>query len=230
MSEAVKSMFDQIAGKYDFLNHFLSVGRDLAWRKKAIRKLKLQKREQSEIPLKVLDLCGGTGDFLKALQTQFSNLELSALGDFSFGMLQHSKGKFEVNPCLQLDALEPPFRDETFDLVLCGYGMRNLDSLEKGMKEIYKLLTPGGVFITLEFFRPTSWFPKFFYGILSPIFIPILGGFFSGRQSAYEYLITSVKKFISVTEYMNMAKGIAYKNVRQYPCDGGISHIVFAEK
>ncbi len=224
MSKSIRDMFDGIAGKYDFLNHFLSLGRDLAWRRQASQLLAPSQQ------LKALDLCGGTGDFLKALSKHPLNLKASSVGDFSFNMLRGCRKKFPDYRCSQLDALNLPFVPKSFDVVTCGYGMRNLDVLERGMEEVHRVLKSGGHFITLEFFKPDNMLTKTFYHVLAPLFIPFFGGFFSGKKSAYHYLVDSVKKFDSVDSYAEKLKARGFHNISIKACDGGISHIVMAQK
>lgn len=253
MGIAIQNMFDGIARRYDFLNHFLSAGRDRAWRKKAAGCL------QSGGAIKVLDLCGGTGDFWKTWtgMRTLSGTPLGVIADFSLPMLQQARKKFplteslprtEADPRLgvagnndtrsgqpvpalvRMDAMKPCFKEGSFDAVLCAYGMRNLDSVTVGIDEIGRLLKPGGVFITLEFFRPTTAFTRFFYNGLAPLCIPFLGWFFSSRRQAYSYLVDSIRGFKSVGEYARLFPARGFRNVTVIPCDFGISHIVTAVK
>ncbi len=224
MSKAVKNLFDSISTKYDFLNHFLSAGRDIAWRKKACALLEPQKE------VTVLDLCGGTGDFLDTFIKKGHQVNSSVIGDFSFGMLKEARHKFPQFKTYQLDALHPPFAPASFDIVLCGFGMRNLDSLDKGIDEVYQLLKPGGTFITLEFFRPLRLVPKTFYHGIAPLFIPLFGALFSGRKSAYEYLVNSVKKFLSADSYRQKLEQKGFEKVEVHDCDFGLAQIVIGQK
>ena len=242
MGIAIQHMFDGIARRYDFLNHFLSAGRDKAWRRKAARQLR------AGPAMRVLDLCGGTGDFWKTWRDQQAGSErtrrhFGVIADFSLPMLMEAQRKFSdpgapdartgpspVPPIVRMDALKPCFKPAAFDAVICAYGMRNLDSIGTGMDEIGRLLKPGGMFITLEFFRPTTLFTRFFYNGLAPLSIPFLGWFFSSRREAYAYLVDSIRGFKSVTEYGDCARGRGFRDVRVIPCDFGISHIVTAVK
>jgi demethylmenaquinone methyltransferase/2-methoxy-6-polyprenyl-1,4-benzoquinol methylase len=234
MGIAIQHMFDGIARRYDFLNHFLSAGRDRAWRRKAARCL------AGNGQLRVLDLCGGTGDFWKTwAETQAASPgSRGVIADFSLPMLREARRKL-VAPaapgCLapvlvRMDALRPCFKDGSFDAVLCAYGMRNLDSVGGGIDAIGRLLKPGGTFITLEFFRPTTAFTRFFYNALAPLCIPLLGWFFSSRRQAYAYLVESIRGFQSVWEYRDGFRQRGFRDVAVIPCDFGISHIVTAVK
>jgi demethylmenaquinone methyltransferase / 2-methoxy-6-polyprenyl-1,4-benzoquinol methylase len=223
MSTAVNSMFDAIAGRYDGLNHALSMGRDRAWRRKAVALLPpLDKKAR------VLDLCGGTGDFSLALRRGEIEVDC-AVGDFSLPMLKLGRNK-GLSGLAVLDALKPPFRAGTFDIVLCGFGMRNLDSLEDGVRLVHELLKPGGVFLTLEFFRPGTAFTRFFYRGLAPLFIPFLGRALGSNREAYEYLVSSVQNFRSAEEYACLCRAIGFDRVRTVSCDFDIANVVLAVK
>lgn len=228
MSQAIQSMFDAIAGRYDLLNRLLSAGRDLAWRRRSARLLP---------PLgkgaRVLDLCGGTGDFTAALRRAGSRAGF-VLGDFSRPMLALSLPKKLAAPPVVLDALHPPLKEGSFDAVLCGFGMRNLDDTAAGICAVHALLKPGGAFLTLEFFRPANPFTRFFYGVLAPAFIPplgwLLGSRDSGRGDAYDYLVRSVRRFRSAGEYAALCREAGFATTRIQAQDGGIAHAVLAVK
>lgn len=224
MSAKIQQMFDSIAGRYDFLNHFLSLGRDIRWRKKAVRLIK------EKANLRALDLCGGTGDFLREIQKKLTLSPESAVGDFSYGMLAECQKKFPGFNVVQLDAMGTPLPEKTYDVVVNGFGMRNLDVTQTGIQEAFRLLDDEGQFITLEFFKPTNPFNLFFYKILAPAFIPILGALFSNQRSAYEYLVNSIRGFLTVQEYAGLCEKAGFKVKKIHPCDGGIAYIVVAEK
>src|SRR5690606_15078880 len=131
---------------------------------------------------------------------------------------------------VRMDALKPCFKDGVFDAVLCGYGMRNLDSLDSGIEAVSRLLKPGGRFVTLEFFRPTTAFTRFFYHGIAPLCIPFVGWFFSSRRQAYAYLVESIRGFKSAAEYGAGFRPRGFTEIRILPCDFGISHIVTAVK
>lgn len=223
MSIAVQKMFDGIAPKYDFMNHFLSLNRDKSWRQRAIRLLG---------PLgqaKVLDLCGGTGDFQNEVLAK--NPEAQTLvGDFSRGMLLVSRQKFTEVPSICLDAMQLPFANTCADLALNAFGMRNLDSTPKGLEEVSRVLKPGGRFVTLEFFRPESFFTKIFYA-MGLVAFPVLGKLFAGgKASAYYYLADSVRKYLSVRDYCSIAAQSGLVVDQVVPCDFGIAWIVILRK
>jgi demethylmenaquinone methyltransferase / 2-methoxy-6-polyprenyl-1,4-benzoquinol methylase len=216
-------MFDQIAHRYDFLNHLLSAGRDVAWRRACCRALPVQ-------PAGVLlDLCGGTGDFALTYARLVGTPRLALVGDFSYNMLERALPKGGALLPVQLDALRLPLPDACADVALNGFGMRNLPDVRQGLVEVFRTLRPGGVFMTLEFFRPTNPFTRFFYGVLAPLSIPLVGFIFS-KADAYDYLVRSIRKFLSVQEYAALARqtGFVVKDIKA--CDGGIAYRVLLEK
>jgi demethylmenaquinone methyltransferase / 2-methoxy-6-polyprenyl-1,4-benzoquinol methylase len=222
MSTAIQSMFDAIAGRYDTLNRVLSAGRDLVWRRKAVR---LLPSSVMRAQARVLDLCGGTGDFAAALRRAGSEA-VCVVGDFSRPMLALSVPKNLGTSAVVLDALHPPLKADSLDAVLCGFGMRNLDDTGAGIRAVHALLKPGGTFVTLEFFRPSGWFARFFYGVLAPLFIPLTGRALGSRRAAYSYLVDSVRAFRSADEYAALCRAAGFGDIRVQAYDGGIAHAV----
>jgi len=221
MSDAIRKMFDEISPRYDMLNRVLSARRDVAWRKRSVQKLPNQ-------PLDILDLCGGTGDFLMEAQAA-GRFRSGVVADFSAGMLSHVSRKADL-AAIQADALALPFADASFDACLCGFGMRNLDDLEAGVRSVHRVLRPGGTFVTLEFFRPEMVVPRFFYNVLAPIAIPAVGKVFGSRKDAYEYLVRSTQRFARVGDYGLMLEHCGFEKVEILPNDFGISHLVVGTK
>jgi demethylmenaquinone methyltransferase/2-methoxy-6-polyprenyl-1,4-benzoquinol methylase len=229
MSQAVRQMFDTIAGRYDWMNRFLSGRRDVAWRRRAVATLReLPQSQGSKAPF-VLDLCGGTGDFQAALRERWPMAQ-SVVADFSLPMLAISLEKFPAVPVAGSDALQLPFVDGSFDVVLNGFGMRNLDSTARGLSEIYRVMAPGAQFATLEFFRPTTWFTSQFYALSLKVF-PFVGKVFGGGNAdAYHYLAASVLRYLSAQEYCQAARYAGFKVLRVRRCFGGVAHIVLLQK
>jgi len=222
LSKAVQEMFDRISGGYDTLNHVLSARRDIAWRRKAVAML--PKRQQ-----RILDLCGGTGDFLIAARAAGIATAQSRVADFSFGMMVPLPAK-GLPPGIQADALKMPFKDATFDTVLCGFGMRNLDDLAGGVEEISRVLKPGGTFVTLEFFKPTTPAAKVFYGVVAPVAIPFVGKLFGSSREAYDYLVRSIRKFVPAKGYAALMADKGFQNVRVRSLDLGLCYAVAGTK
>lgn len=222
MSRAVRDMFDRISGRYDALNHVLSARRDLSWRRTAVGML-------PPGPGRILDLCGGTGDFLLAARSMGRAAPTSVVADFALGMMLPlpSKG---LPPGIQADALHLPFRDGSFDTVLCGFGMRNLDDLGSGVREVFRVLRSGGSFLTLEFFRPGTVVSRTFYGAVAPLLIPAAGRIFGSNREAYEYLVRSIRRFTPVEGYASLLAGSGFGIPRIVSLDFGLCHTVAARK
>lgn len=224
MKSPVRKMFDEISNRYDFLNHTLSCFQDILWRRACCKELKRQQPGK-----RLLDLCGGTGDFAATYEVFNGTPEVAILGDFSYGMLKGAAHKKTVAKPVQLDAMKMPFADASFDVVLNGFGMRNLPNAEGGLKESCRVLSDGGYLQILEFFSPRNAFNKFFYKRLAPLFIPVLGAFFSKRD-AYEYLVNSVLRFLAVDEFVALAEKNGFELVHVKPCFWGVAYRVLLKK
>ena len=241
MKSPVRKMFDGIASRYDFLNHFLSCYQDVLWRRYCCKRLK---KMMCEMPhdlnkVRLLDLCGGTGDFANTFRKIFESgcvcardfvVNPAVIGDFSYGMLAEVKPKKIDAHAVQLDAMKMPFAERQFDVILNGFGMRNVPDARGALMESYRVLDEGGCLCVLEFFSPRNLFNKFFYKVLAPLFIPVMGAFFSGKRDAYEYLVNSIIRFLPVDQFCKMAEecGFEVKQVKMF--DGGISFGVFLHK
>ena len=241
MKSPVRKMFDGIASRYDFLNHFLSCYQDVLWRRYCCKRLKKMMcgmpRDLNKVRL--LDLCGGTGDFANTFRKIFESgcvcardfvVDPAVIGDFSYGMLAEVKPKKIDAHAVQLDAMKMPFAERQFDVILNGFGMRNVPDARGALLESYRVLDEGGYLCVLEFFSPRNLFNKFFYKVLAPLFIPVMGAFFSGKRDAYEYLVNSIIRFLPVDQFCKMAEecGFEVKQVKMF--DGGISFGVFLRK
>ena len=251
MKSPVRKMFDGIASRYDFLNHFLSCYQDVLWRRYCCKRLKkmmaagmLAEKSIGETPrdlnkVRLLDLCGGTGDFANTFRKIFESgcvcardfvVDPAVIGDFSYGMLAEVKPKKIDAHAVQLDAMKMPFAERQFDVILNGFGMRNVPDARGALMESFRVLDAGGYLCVLEFFSPRNLFNKFFYKVLAPLFIPVMGAFFSGKREAYEYLVNSIIRFLPVDQFCKMAEecGFEVKQVKMF--DGGISFGVFLRK
>ncbi len=208
--EQVAEMFDDIAGRYDFLNRFLSAGIDIRWRKKAIRHLKDIK------PVTVLDVATGTGD-LAIMAVHLLNSQKITGIDISEGMLEIGRkkvkklgleGRIEL---LKGDSEAINFSDNTFDAVTVAFGVRNFQHLENGLSEMLRVLKPGGKLIILEFSKPTLPFVRSFYKFYMKIVTPNMGKLFSKNRSAYKYLDESIKKFPEGKNFTKILDNIGFK-------------------
>lgn len=245
MMSSVRKMFDGIACRYDFLNHFLSCFQDIFWRRYCCSFLKSMAKcewaENSEdgigkCNIRLLDLCGGTGDFANTFRKIFENkkkkmaVELAVIGDFSFGMLSQIAQKKIDASVVQLDAMQLPFGEKQFDFILNGFGMRNVPDVNIVLEESFRVLAEGGRLCVLEFFSPRNLFNRFFYKVLAPMFIPVMGAFFSGHRDAYEYLVNSIIRFLSVDDFCSMAQSVGFEVEKVKMFDGGVSFGVFLKK
>ena len=190
----VSNMFDNIAPWYDFLNHFLSLGIDYSWRKKAIKVLA---KAQPKI---ILDVATGTADFAIEANKQLQPEKVVGI-DISNEMLEVGRKKIAKKNLgkrieLQLgDSENLPFPNNTFDAVTVAFGVRNFENLEKGMKEMNRVLKPGGTVVVLEFSRPTLFPFKQFYNFYFKNILPLIGRLTSKDPKAYNYLYESVQVF-----------------------------------
>jgi demethylmenaquinone methyltransferase/2-methoxy-6-polyprenyl-1,4-benzoquinol methylase len=226
--EQVAKMFDNISNRYDFLNHFLSLGIDRAWRKKAIRLLK------PHAPKIMLDVATGTGDFaIQALELQPHKI----IGvDISEGMLEVGRKKIaerKLNDKIELkngDSENLPFSDNNFDAVTVGFGVRNFENLVKGLSEIYRVMKPGATLVVLEFSRPRRFPFKQIYNFYFKAILPRIGRAVSHDKAAYTYLPESVEAFPDGDNFTNILKDIGFKNTACKPLTFGISSIYTAQK
>lgn len=212
----VKSMFDTIADKYDFLNHFMSFQQDKRWRKQAILGLK------ADSPKIMLDIATGTGDF--AIEAwKWLKPELIVGADLSEGMMRVAEEKvkkagisehfrFEYQDCTALT-----FPDNTFDAVTIAFGVRNFENIAKGISEMFRVLKPGGKMVIIELSRPEKFPMKQLFQLYSITILPLAGKLFSKDNLAYEYLPASIKVVPQSGEMVEIIKkqgfaGAVYRN------------------
>jgi ubiquinone/menaquinone biosynthesis methyltransferase len=218
----VREMFDRIAPTYDTLNHLLSAGIDVRWRKVAIETL--AKRPAGPI----LDSCAGTMDLTAMIAKRWPHERVVA-ADFAAQMLDAGKQKAPNAERVVADAMAMPFDDDSFAAMICGFGMRNLADTRRGVREARRVLKKGGVFTTLEFFRPTSMTTKVFHGVYGNVVLPTVGGLISGDRSAYAYLNQSMKHFVSREGYEAICNDEGFRVVRAEDLTLGIASLVVAE-
>jgi len=189
-------MFNDIAPRYDLLNHTLSMNIDRLWWRRAARTFAhVLAREEANI----LDLCAGTGDMSVALRARTSGAQPRIVAlDFSHQMLQHGLKKFHIGKIqpVEADALSLPLPDNSMDLVVSAFGFRNLANYDAGLREIWRVLKPRGEFGILDFSEPGGLLGKI-YRVYFQKVLPRIGTLISGVRSAYEYLPDSVSKFPS---------------------------------
>jgi len=221
--EEVATMFNNISKRYDFLNHFLSLGIDRIWRKKAVNMLRDLK------PQRILDLASGTGDFAIA-SLKLHPKEIIGM-DISEGMLAVGKEKMKnkgVENIISMrlgDSENLPFEDNYFDALTVGFGVRNYENLSKGLTEMLRVVRPGGKIIILEFSKPKKFPVKHYFTFHSKYIIPFFGKYISKDEKAYAYLPESVQAFPEGVDFMNILTSHGYKNVSENLVSGGIATI-----
>lgn len=218
-SKKVRDMFTQIAPRYDLLNHLLSLQLDRLWR---ARTAKLLRPILSRPDALVLDLCCGTGDLAFSLAKSSRARVIGA--DFAHTMLVRARAKSadvpaadgtaaEGMPFFEADALRLPFVDASFDLVASAFGFRNLANYESGLREIYRVLKPGGAIAILEFTEPPQGLLGDLYRWYFTKILPRIGWLISGHQSAYTYLPKSVSRFFRPRELAALMTSAGYQSV-----------------
>jgi demethylmenaquinone methyltransferase / 2-methoxy-6-polyprenyl-1,4-benzoquinol methylase len=226
--QEVAEMFNNISAKYDFLNHFLSLGIDKLWRKKAIKMLKELK------PNRILDIATGTGDFaIESLSLKPSEV----IGiDISEGMLSKGREKMQqrkVDHIISMrlgDSENLPFEDHYFDALTVGFGVRNFENLEKGLSEMLRVIRPEGKLLILEFSKPKKFPIKQVFGFYSKRLIPFIGKMVSKDKRAYAYLPESVEAFPEGKNFEVILEKLGYKDVKSTLVSGGIATIYSGTK
>jgi len=202
---SVRSMFDRIAPTYDKLNHLLSAGVDKAWRAELARGL--------PVPVgRVLDLCAGTLDLGHMIWMEHPDADVVA-ADFAVEMLRLGKDKLPDPKLCGADALALPFRDQSFDVVVCGFGVRNVSDLAACFREVRRVLRPGGTFAVLEFFRAEKRLTRLFHSLYNTRVLPTVGAAVSGDDDAYRYLAESMERFHSLDEAKELMASCGYGEV-----------------
>ncbi len=218
----VRAMFDRIAPTYDLLNHLLSLGLDVLWRKRAARAV------ASAPPGPVLDLCAGTMDLTAAVARERSGDRIVAV-DFAEGMLERGRAKVPRAEVVVGDAMHLPFPDGEFAAVVCGFGMRNLADPRQGAREVLRVLKPGGVFVTLDAFRPARAPARMLHKAYTSVVFAGVGAAVSGDAGAYTYFGKSVADFVSRGEYEHDLREVGFTRVSGEDLALGAAAIVRAE-
>jgi demethylmenaquinone methyltransferase/2-methoxy-6-polyprenyl-1,4-benzoquinol methylase len=227
--QQVAQMFDKIAGRYDFLNRFLSAGIDVSWRKKAINELKPIN------PKYVLDVATGTGD-VAILTYKLLKPEKIVGIDISEGMLELGRQKIDkqnLKNYIELkagDSENIKFDDNSFDAVTVAFGVRNFENLEQGLKEILRVLKPGGKLVVLEFSKPKQKLFKVLYNLYMQKIAPGVVSLFSRNKKAYQYLNDSVQKFPEGENFINILSSVGFKSTYSKALTFGICSIYCGSK
>lgn len=225
-------MFDAIAARYDLLNHVLSGNVDKRWRRLLARRLFATLPEMETSDLKVLDVACGTGDLSFKL---IEGGRCSVIGiDFCRPMLEIAKSKASEQsaklPFIEGDALNLPFADRSFTAVTIAFGLRNLSSIEGGIRELFRVLKPGGRIAVLEFSKPVIPVMRSIFRVYFAKVLPLLGGLISGSRSAYQYLPDSVRRFPDQKELATLMRDAGFAEVSFENLTGGIAALHFGTR
>ena len=227
--EGVKKMFDNIAPDYDKLNHILSLNIDKRWRKKAVRELADEPR-----PLKVLDVACGTGDFtIERAQKAPSGSKVTGI-DLSEGMMKIGREKIKAAgvdaTMVQGDCEELPYEEGSFHRISVGFGVRNFEHLDIGLKEMHRVLCKEGKLVILELSVPSNPVIRWCYKLYFLKILPTIGGWISGDRGAYEYLPASVLRFPAPDKFMQMMREAGFSSVTHRSLTLGICRMYIGIK
>ena len=224
----VEKMFNNISKEYDILNRVISFGIDVSWRKKIVKILK------SKNPSTILDVATGTGDLAIAMAK--TNAQKIIGLDISKGMLDVGIEKIKdrnLNNTIEMvigDSENLKYENDFFDAVTVSFGVRNFESLDSGLSEIFRVLKPNGSLVILETSNPTKFPFKQFYRFYSKFILPSIGKIFSKDKVAYNYLSESSAEFPYGEKFNNILKKIGFTNVVDFPQTFGVATIYVASK
>ncbi len=225
----ISAMFNSIAGKYDLLNHLLSLGIDKRWRRKLVRGLKRSSAKA------ILDLACGTGDLTIALYKEGFTVTGA---DLSVNMLEIARHKNEktiiedrpVPKYIECSAENLPFEDSSFDAVTISFGIRNFQNREIALQEIFRVLKSNGILAILEFATPKNFVWKTLFNTYFSVILPVIGRLVSKDTWAYRYLPESVKEFPQYETFCSEIEKRGFKIINFKPLTGGVAVLYFAEK
>lgn len=226
----VQRLFDRVAKRYDVMNTILSFGVHHVWKRTAIRLLSPGPGDR------LIDVCGGTGDLALLSAKHIGNSGRVILYDMNRAMIDAGRPRIDSSPFRDRiefvlgDAEEISFQDTCFDAAMVGFGIRNLDHMERGLREMYRVVKPGGKALCLEFSNPTSPLFRSIYDFYSFHVIPLLGSILVGSREAYSYLTESIRVFPSPEKLAAMMRDIGFRNVLFRRLTGGIATIHLGEK
>jgi len=224
----ISSMFNDIAPKYDFLNHFLSLGIDKRWRKKVIKILKGNKYD------KILDVATGTGDMAIDLKKLSPNKIIGI--DIASKMVEIGNKKISKKNLQNLvelktgDSLNIEYQDNTFDVTTCSFGVRNFENLEKGLSEMFRVLNKKGKIVVLEFSIPKCKIIATIYKLYFHHILPFFGKLFSKNNVAYKYLPNSVSTFPNKENFTEILNKVGFRQTYFKNLTFGIACIYVGEK
>lgn len=228
--EQVEHMFDNIAPTYDKLNHILSFNIDRIWRRRVMR---IVRRSHAH---KIMDVATGTGDLAIAMAKRVDRTQILGI-DLSEEMLQVARKKIEKQGLEERIIVEKGDAEnlsmvstESIDAATVAFGVRNFENLERGLSEIYRTLKPGGKFVVLEFSIPRNRLVRWVYAQYSHRLLPRIGAMLSKDRKAYDYLPDSVEEFPSPERFVEILRGVGFKDIKLSSQSFGIAHIYEATK
>ncbi len=218
----VRSYFDAIAGRYDLMNTLLSFGLHHAWKRTTIRAARISGA------MRVLDVCGGTGDLAALAARRLGPAGSVTLYDFSRAMMCAGRRRARQPRTLHYvcgDARALALKDESVDAVIIGFGLRNLADMDAGLREFRRVLVHGGRLVCLEFSHPAGELLRRFYDLYSYLVIPVLGRLIAGSREAYTYLPDSIREFPPPERLQQMMEQAGFREVACRLLTGGIAAI-----
>lgn len=220
----VKNIFDSISKRYDLLNHLLSFGVDIYWRKKALKLSGINKNSF------LLDVACGTGDV--AIEAKKMGVKKIVGADFSHNMLSlfNKKSNWIIGNNVQMVAEQMPFKDNTFTNITVAFGVRNFYDIQQGFDSFFRVLISGGKATIIEFSMPKNNFFAALYKFYFKIILPFIGGIISGNKSAYTYLPDSVEEFDEKINLEILLRNSGFKTIENYSLSFGLVQVVIAEK
>lgn len=225
----VKEIFSTITPRYDFLNHFLSLRRDIAWRRFAVKKMDFFQTNR------FLDVACGTGDLSIEAAMQYPHIAVTGT-DFVDEMIRIGRQKTEEKglvgriSLLTGDALHLPFRDNTFDVAAMAFGIRNIPNREKALREMLRVIVPGGQVMILEMTFTRNRLFQSFYKIYLNRVLPALAKRFSSNPGAYHYLADSIMNFPTPQEFSNLMENVGIQNVAAFSLTLGVTYLHIGRK
>ena len=221
----VTQMFDKIANRYDLLNHSLSLGMDFIWRKIAVKKL-------TNNPKKIIDIATGTADFaISATKYIDENAFLNTISNDIVGDIKiKKKNLVDRITLLKGDCENLPFENDSFDAMTAGFGVRNFENLEKGLKEMYRVLQKNSTVVILEPSIPSNLILKILFKFYFSYILPALGKIFSNDSNAYKYLPESVDAFPSGKDFIKELENSGFRKCKHIPLSFGIVALYTAIK
>ena len=225
----VKDIFSSITDKYDFLNRFLSLRQDIAWRNKTVKEMRFFKS------YKFLDMATGTGDLAIDAVNMYSNIEATGL-DFVHEMVDYGNKKIikqNLEDRVRLkwgDALDVDYEDNTFDVAAMAFGIRNIPDKARALTEMKRVVLIDGQVLILELTTPDPGFFKKVYSFYLNGLLPKVSKWFTSNPAAYEYLADSIMNFPTRSEFISLLESISFKNIKAIPLSLGICTLYIAYK